>query len=643
MGICMGYQVEYNVCAVLICVVILWKFFTQKKTKEVSNVIFMALVVCTLVAAVVDVPGTLVKADPTFLPRAMQVTVDYIHSFLLNLPPVLFAYYAVSVVRGSIRNVKWYAKLLLIVPYTVVLALLLSNHWTGALFYYTDQDMYCHGSLYVVLYIVALYYIIAGVGYVMLEKKHSNARIRLSVGAYMGISCVGTFIQMMFPYLMLRHLAMAIGELLVFLNLQNPDEYLDTELKIYNRKVFEKIVELNLEAGKGMNVFILQIENLNFIVQNFGVENRTKVLIQVAEFLDRISQNNTYYFNDGMFVVMRTKNKKMGAYQARVRARFAQRWQLDDGDILLNYKMMQYGMPDDVKNLKEMYFCHSAFGKMTADGNHEVDIKEIDLKKAERRIKVTQIIRHAIVNDNFQMYYQPIYSVKKKKMVSAEALIRLIDPEEGFVSPDEFIPIAEENGMILQVGGMILEKVFRFIKEQDIKKLGLEYIEINLSVVQCMQKELSEMILEMLKQYDIEREMINLEITETAMVDSPTVVMNNMEELNREGVSWSLDDFGTGYSNISAMASWPLTIIKFDKTLVDMVTGHKQGSEIIRSAVEMVKKMGYKIVAEGVEEESQLKIMEQAQVDYIQGYYFSKPLPEDQFVAYIKEKNDIRE
>ena len=149
------------------------------------------------------------------------------------------------------------------------------------------------------------------------------------------------------------------------------------------------------------------------------------------------------------------------------------------------------------------------------------------------------------------------------------------------------------------------------------------------------------MILQMLKQYNIEKEMVNLEITETAMVDSPTVVMQNMQDLYQEGVSWSLDDFGTGYSNISAMASWPLTIIKFDKTLVDMVSGHEKGSEIIRSAVNMVKKMGYKIVAEGVEQESQLEIMKQAEVDYIQGYYFSKPLPEEQFIAYIKEKNGI--
>lgn len=635
------YQLQYNVCAAAICMVILWMYFTQKKTKEVHNIIFMALVICTMVAALVNIPGTLDKLDPEFLPRAVQILVDYLHACLLNLPPVLFAFYAVTVVRGSIRNVKWYWKLMLLVPQTIVLLLWLTNPLTGWLFDYTERGSFYHGPMQPILYVVAFYYVVVGVGYVLLEKKHSNRRIKISVCAYMGISCLATLLQYYFPALLLRHIGMAIGELIVFLNLQKPDEYLHSELKIYNRKVFEKIVNLNLEAGKGMNVFVLQIENLNFIVQNFGVENRTKVLIQVAEFMDRISQQNTYYFNDGLFVIMQPESKKMGAYQARVRARFAQMWQLDDGDILLNYKMMQYAIPQDVKNLKELYFCHSAFSKLTADGNHEVDIKSIDLQKAERRIKVTQIIRHAIVNDYFQMYYQPIYSVAKGRMVSAEALIRLIDPEEGFIPPDEFIPIAEENGMILQIGSMILEKVFRFIKEWDIRKLGLEYIEINLSVVQCMQKEMSEMILQMLKQYNIEKEMVNLEITETAMVDSPTVVMQNMQDLYQEGVSWSLDDFGTGYSNISAMASWPLTIIKFDKTLVDMVSGHEKGSEIIRSAVNMVKKMGYKIVAEGVEQESQLEIMKQAEVDYIQGYYFSKPLPEEQFIAYIKEKNGI--
>ncbi|MGN0341786.1 MAG: EAL domain-containing protein [Roseburia sp.] len=637
------YQLQYNVCAAIICVVILCMFCMQKKTKEAHNAIYMALVLCTLLAALVNIPCTLDRQDPGFMPRVLQVGLDYVHACLLNLPPVLFAFYAVTVIRGSIRNVEWYVKLLLFMPNSVFWILLAANPWTGFVFRYTEEGLYCTGILLPALYVVAIYYAIMGVGYVLLDRKHSDWRIKLSLCVYLGISCCATSLQYFFPSLLLRHLGMAVGELVVFLNLQKPDEYLESELRIYNRKVFDKIVGFNLEAGKGMTVFVLQIENLNFIIQNFGVENRTKILKQVAKFLDRISQQNTYYFNSGTFVIMQPENKKMGAYQARVRARFSQMWQLDDGDILLNYKMMQYSIPEDVKSLKDLYFCHSTFSRMTADGNHEVDVKEIDLEKAERRIKVTQILRHAIVNDYFQMYYQPIYSVEKGRMVSAEALIRLIDPEEGFIPPDEFIPIAEENGMILQIGSMILEKVFRFIKEWDIKKLGLEYIEINLSVVQCMQKELSEMILEMLKHYEIEKEMINLEITETAMVDSPTVVMHNMEELHREGVSWSLDDFGTGYSNISAMASWPLTIIKFDKTLVDMVSAHEKGGEIIRSAVNMVKKMGYKIVAEGVEQESQLEIMKQAQVDYIQGYYFSKPLPEEQFIAYIKEKNGIGE
>lgn len=264
-----------------------------------------------------------------------------------------------------------------------------------------------------------------------------------------------------------------------------------------------------------------------------------------------------------------------------------------------------------------------------------VYVKDIDFKKAGRRMKMEKIIKRAIEEDNFQVYYQPIYSFKDEKITSAEALLRLIDPEEGFVSPSEFIPIAEQNGTILKIGEMVFEKVFQFISENDIKKIGIQYIEINISAIQCMQEELASDVLMLLDKYGVKKDMINLEITETATVDSPKILLKNMKELFEAGISFSLDDFGTGYSNITSLMSLPLDIIKFDKILVDMASSHERGKGVIDSSVAMVKKMGLKIVAEGIEEEPQVNMLEDMGVDYLQGYYFSRPLPQEKFLEFI--------
>ena len=225
--------------------------------------------------------------------------------------------------------------------------------------------------------------------------------------------------------------------------------------------------------------------------------------------------------------------------------------------------------------------------------------------------------------------------MEKNRVTSAEALLRLIDPEDGFIPPNEFIPIAEKNGTIIQIGEIVLEKVFRFMKEQDLKKLGIEYIEINLSVVQCMQKELADTVLALIRRYGIEMNMVNLEITETAANNSPKMLLKNMQALSDEGITFSMDDFGTGYSNISAIISMPLNIIKLDKSLIDMASSHQKGKEVLSSTAAMVKKLGFKMVAEGIEEKEQVEMLRPLGIHYIQGYYFSRPLPEAQFLEYL--------
>ncbi len=183
--------------------------------------------------------------------------------------------------------------------------------------------------------------------------------------------------------------------------------------------------------------------------------------------------------------------------------------------------------------------------------------------------------------------------------------------------------------------------MFRSLQEHKLRQFGIDYVEINLSVVQCVQDELSKSILDRMAKYGIPTDMINLEITETAEIGLPKVFAKNLTALSKSGVTYSLDDFGTGYSNITVLMTLPLDIIKLDKSLIDLAARDQRGQDISSSAVTLVKKMGCKSVAEGVEEKEQMDILCSMDVDYIQGYYISKPLSEAQFIEFITKKNDI--
>lgn len=251
-----------------------------------------------------------------------------------------------------------------------------------------------------------------------------------------------------------------------------------------------------------------------------------------------------------------------------------------------------------------------------------------------RESKILQIMKNALANGTFQVYYQPIYSTSQEKFHSAEALIRLYDNELGFISPEEFIPMAEKNGMILKIGEFVFRTVCRMMARERIWEKGIDYIEINLSVVQCMQEDICEMLYGIMDEYDIPYSCINLEVTETTIAKD--VLWDTMERMTVGGVTFSLDDYGTGYSNLTNVIKYPFHIVKLDKSMVWYAMENETAMRALRHTVAMLQDLDMCIVAEGVETKEQKDILQEMGCEYLQGYYFSKPVPEKEFLEKMK-------
>ena len=237
------------------------------------------------------------------------------------------------------------------------------------------------------------------------------------------------------------------------------------------------------------------------------------------------------------------------------------------------------------------------------------------------------------------MWYQPIWSVEKKKTIAAEALLRIDSEEFRRVSPEEYIPIAEKCGIIREIGLFVFEDVCRFLKTAYQRELGLKYIELNLSVHQFVYDDLVERFETIRKKYDIPAEAINLEITESASTGDTPVVRQTMNELRNLGYTFSLDDFGTGYSNLMQFISSTYKNVKMDKQLLWDSEKNEITAKLLDSMIQLLRSIGCDVVQEGVETEEQLKRTEESGGNLIQGYYFSRPMPEYDFVSYLdKEK-----
>ena len=250
--------------------------------------------------------------------------------------------------------------------------------------------------------------------------------------------------------------------------------------------------------------------------------------------------------------------------------------------------------------------------------------------------EIIEVLKNALANDEFFVVYQPIFSVEKQKFTTAEALLRLKSKKLGIIGPDEFIPLAEQNGLILPIGEFVIKTVCEFISKERIWEKGIEYIHVNLSAIQCMQENLHQQLIEIMDSYNLEYKYLNFEVTETVAIASSDILKNNMSKLIEKSIKFSLDDYGTGFSNIYSLIRYPFNTIKIDKSIIWASMKDERAMVILENIIELAKSLNKEVVAEGVEDIDQVNILKKFGCDYNQGYYYSKPIMLEEFINIIK-------
>lgn len=251
------------------------------------------------------------------------------------------------------------------------------------------------------------------------------------------------------------------------------------------------------------------------------------------------------------------------------------------------------------------------------------------------RLTIRNQMKTALSKNEFMVYYQPQYRASDKKVVGFEALCRWNNETLGMIPPSKFIPIAEDSKLIIPLGDWILEEAIKFLKGLHDKGFKHLIMSVNISIIQLLQKNFSDKVLGMIESYDIQPNCLELEITESGMMESYELVMENIMALKNKGVRIALDDFGTGYSSLNYLTELPLDTLKIDKTFIDNIDQEKEKSLLTGTIVEVGRRLGLSIVAEGVETESQFKYLARKRCERIQGYFFSQPLPAHEVMKLI--------
>ncbi len=261
--------------------------------------------------------------------------------------------------------------------------------------------------------------------------------------------------------------------------------------------------------------------------------------------------------------------------------------------------------------------------------------------KAQKRVFLENEIRLAIENDHFNMLYQPKIDAKTRQIVGAEALIRWNHDKEGFISPNDFIPIAEKSDLILKLDRYILDKVVSQISCWQKSGLDVPVISINIPSREFERGDLVAGVQTVLQKHQVSGNKLEIEITERLLMDhcdENIKILNKLKDLN---IHVSVDDFGTGYSSLSYLVQLPCDVLKVDKSFIDMLPQSKDNCRIVEAIIMLAHKLGKVVVAEGVETEAQFRYLSALNCDQIQGYYFDRPLEAETFASKLLNTDNI--
>ncbi len=641
----------FDICAIPLFFIIMLTVIIRKMTQGITNKLFISLILLSAVTTVSDLTMELIcRTLPTDGFRVFIASLAMYFYFLSQTLAILGYYFFSYAVTGTWYRVrKTKTKVILSLPYSLIILMLLSNPFTGWVFTVTGEDGYSRGSMIWVIYAVTMSYALAATAYFFVNRKYMTVEKLVSLVS-LSVLIVGSVVfQYFFPQFPVEMIATAFAFILIILFVLRPEERTDASVGSLSYEAYKGDLRKILDMKRRVQIAAVDFLNARELNSYLGEERYSAYISGIIRQLDALFRRERVFFDiyfeqpGSIYVIIEDMDYDVGDCVARMYAGIVRRSEkeMTSGERLIP-RVCCISVPDDLSDFDEILRLGREFYTQIPENTLYNKASDIIASRDYRVMShMDEILNRAISERKFRMYYQPIYSFERGRFISAEALIRLNDEEYGFVPPGLFIPAAERKGVILPIGDFVLEDVHRFISENDLGELGLEYIEINLSVSQCLQEELPEKLALLGDRYGVSPDKVNLEITETTTAEAGSDIMdNNLEMLSAMGYTFSLDDFGTGYSNMQRVSRLPLKMIKLDKSLVDDMES-ADGMSIMRNTIKMMRDIDKQLVAEGVETKENLDTLEEIGCHFIQGYYFSKPLPENEFVEFLRKHNKI--
>ncbi len=629
----------YLVCALFVSISCLYYTLIKGSNSKLQNKVFFIILINILVSIICDLSNCVIQPyakGNTFLIVLQEIN-RFIYFTLHSILSPLFCFY-IAVVIGAHFKIDKKLHILYELPMIFLAVLSVTNPLTHLVYEFDENRQFVRNEGETLVYILGAAYFLASILLIMFLWQAIDRKKRYTLVYFFVMVALGMLLQLFMPEMRIELFMESIALTGILITVENEDDRRNPRTGAYNELALSMDIRNHIASKHPFSLICMKMRNPQSLMQTVGpmnIENLTKMNIEYLR--SQFPNNNLYYMNPGTFVILceETDRKTDMEKANNIQSRFTKEWDFQGRKTVFHATVFYVEIPNDFKAFEQLMALLSSPVPEELVKKGTVLYGE-DLKFILRRAQVERAIINGIKNRSFEILYQPIYDSTSRLIKSGEALLRLHDPVIGDIYPNEFISVAERTGMIFELGDYALEEVCKFLNSGIPIELGIETLNINLSSIQCTQPHYAKRIIQIVSRYDINPESINFEVRESAATTDFDGLKTFIHILRNHGFHFTVDDYGVGYSNVHSIFSLDVDLIKIERTILWEAEQSKVGRIILESSIDMIKRMGKKLLISGVESKTLVDLADEFGVDYLQGFYFSNPIPQNDFIAILK-------
>lgn len=628
---------NYAITSLVLTGIVAVAYCTRFRERTLLGICFIFNLIVSMLCAALDIASDCTSALYGTVPSFVPILFDQLYFAVLILQPYAFFLYAyaLSVKRKRLTGKLLFTFMVPLILLEVLCAVTPAVHWL----YSIDAGGLQNGPAYILVFVEGIFYICVALVVMHVQRAHVLRRERIGVYLYCVVLTVGYVLGILLPNVLIIDGCTAIALLIMYLSLQNPEFYLFSSSGMYNRHGMGEVLSDAVMRGRRVCIVGFSINNFDDMRELYGAAQlEASIELIYAYLAEEFPQLIACYLESGRFALVYSSKTSVSAQdRSRVveglRKRFLLPWISEHVDTFFSIQTVQMPeMPQLANGEAIIAALTSVMMRMQREaGTEDLVVTDAVLEENERRRSIEAELKNALESKSLQVYLQPIYSTKRKRVTRAEALARIVTADGTILPPAEFTGIAESTGTVIELGEQVFERTCQVVRDYDLPARGIESVNVNLSPIQCLSPTLPTRFAQIAARYGVPLSLFTFEITEESFVDI-NVLRTQIERFIGMGAHFSLDDYGTGYSNLHRIVQLPFANIKIDRLFI--LEYEQKRDTLLPMIVRMLKQQGYSVTAEGVEDAQMLEVLTRLGCDFVQGFYFSCPVPPERFAAY---------